>query len=75
MPVAGEALAFLAVLLADDGFASSVLLEDRESVSTAFRFCLGGVTGPVEQGGDEELISVLRGMIFLMSESKLLCID
>ena len=58
MPVAGEALAFLAVLLADDDFASSVLLEVRESESTAFRFCLGGVTGQVEEGGDEELISV-----------------
>jgi len=61
MPVAEEDLVFLEVLLADDGFLSGVLL-DEESISTDFRFCLGGVNGFEEELGDEELVSILTGM-------------
>jgi len=38
-------------------------VDDRESVLTAFRFCLGGVNGSEEEVGDGELVSVLTGMV------------
>jgi hypothetical protein len=59
----GVDLSFLEVLLADDGLLSGLLVEDRESVMTAFRFCLGGVNGSENELGDGELVSVLTGMM------------
>jgi len=63
VPVAGEDLGFLQVLLADDGFLLKLLVEDGESVLTVFRFCLGGMNGSKEEWGDGELVSVLTGML------------
>jgi len=63
VPAAEDDLGFLEVLCGDDAFLSKLPVDDRESVLTAFRLCLGGVNGSEEEVGDGELVSVLTGMV------------